>query len=294
MMFNQQKSCFIVSKLLVLAVAAGSIGLCVMASAGQSVAKTKLDALSERGELLGWEAVGRLELPGGSYCTGTLIASTVVLTAAHCLFDRETGFAIPAKHITFRAGYRNGTSIADRIALQWVVPTAYMPAGEGLNNRQMVGSDMALLELDRPISAEDAKPFKLHKEIPAAITVSVVSYGEGRDEVPSRQGRCAITKRFRGGVLRLNCDVTFGSSGAPVFARVNGVPRIVSVISSLGDAESPGEARPAFGMVLPKKAAQLFSVIQEYAAPLPDSDEIQNAQVAGSGGIDAGEQNSGL
>ena len=35
-----------------------------------------------------------------------------------------------------------------------------------------------------------------------------------------------------GGALVLSCDVDFGSSGAPVFAEVDGKPQIVSVISA--------------------------------------------------------------
>ncbi len=38
-----------------------------------------------------WEAVGRLNIGGNSFCTGALIAPDIVLTAAHCLYNSDTG-----------------------------------------------------------------------------------------------------------------------------------------------------------------------------------------------------------
>jgi len=43
-----------------------------------------LDRLDRRAELIGWEAVGRIDIKGKGTCSGALIAADLVLTAAHC------------------------------------------------------------------------------------------------------------------------------------------------------------------------------------------------------------------
>jgi len=52
----------------------------------------------------------------------------------------------------------------------------------------------------------------------------------------------------------MDCNVTFGSSGAPVFTHLNGRGQIVSVISGMGHF---GSRRAAFGMELPGVLADL-------------------------------------
>ena len=53
--------------------------------------------LTDRDDLFGWEAVGRGDLAGTGFCTGVLIATNLVLTAAHCLYDAKDQLLPPGR-----------------------------------------------------------------------------------------------------------------------------------------------------------------------------------------------------
>src|SRR4051794_41888207 len=58
-----------------------------------------------------WNAVAKVQTNIGAHCTGVLVAPAVVLTAAHCLYNRRTGALLRpvSVHVLFgyeRAGYR--------------------------------------------------------------------------------------------------------------------------------------------------------------------------------------------
>ena len=97
-----------------------SLFLCLFAlSNGAAHAQSEKRQLTDREDLYGWEAVGRLDVGDESFCTATLIAQDIVLTAAHCAIDRKTGETLqPASQVTFRAGLSNGSALAERKVVQ--------------------------------------------------------------------------------------------------------------------------------------------------------------------------------
>ena len=209
-----------------------------------------------------WEAVGRLDIGGKGFCTGTLIAPDLVLTAAHCLYDRDSGTAVDPSRIEFRAGFRNGWSAATRPARRAMAHPSYIfdpQAGAAESAR-----DLALVELAQPI-AGPVTPFETAEEVTSGAEVSVVSYAIGRSEVPSREEACGVLGSEQG-VLVLSCDVDFGASGAPIFMMDGSIARIVSVVSAKGEL---GGQRVALGTSLTEPLAELRAAFDTVRAPLP-------------------------
>ena len=90
-----------------------AVALSLLPGLPAAAQQATMRALQTTDDGKGWEAVGRIELGDRGFCTGALIADDLVLTAAHCLFDKETGARIADRDIEFleRLADNLGTSI---------------------------------------------------------------------------------------------------------------------------------------------------------------------------------------
>lgn len=217
--------------------------LLALAGAAQAQDNSGLEELKTREDLRGFEPVGRVDVENGGFCTGALIAPDLVLTAGHCAVERD-GTPVDAGRITFRAGLSYGSALVEAKVARTIVDTAYRNSDP--STPDMIERDVALLQLAEPIPSSTISPFVVARPT-AGDEVSVVSYAEGREEALSWQRVCHVIGR-QGALIGFDCDVTFGSSGAPVLERSGYRAKIVSIIS----AGATEDGKPiALGMELP-------------------------------------------
>lgn len=219
--------------LILIVIACGWLGGGLVGGPAMALDLQRLRMLTPQ-EHIPWRAVGRVNIGGYreiGMCTGTLIGEDVVLTAAHCVVNEQTGLTYSPDMIHFVAGWRLGVKVASSVAAHIYVHPAYLAAGADTEHR--IGYDMALIRLADPIPRAKAPYFEVGTAPRRGTPVTLISYRRDRPNALTRQEGCKITD-IEKPVLVLDCEVTFGASGSPLFAEQDGEMKVVAVMAAMG------------------------------------------------------------
>lgn len=218
---------------------------CLMATAGVAQNAPSFEGLRN--------SVGRLDMGKTGFCTGSLVAPDIVLTAAHCLFDKGNGARFSLKELTFQPGMAQGKSQASRgVRAAFIHPKYRADLKGDLKN---LPHDLALLQLDRPLPGALVADVSVAYPNLGGAAASVLSYGKGRSDTAEFQQGCHLAPHSRG-VILTTCHANAGTSGAPVFQIRNGRAAIVSIVS----ASARADGAPV-SLVVP--VAEAFQTMQQ-------------------------------
>jgi protease YdgD len=166
---------------------------------------------------------------GEGFCTGSVVAPRVVLTAAHCLF-RSDGSAYDA--VRFRlAGGRNEAREVLRAVAPGFDPKTFRGLARGDPN------DWALIRLDRDLNGAGIlevralTPGEVNAMIRNGGTVTIVGYGRRNGEGAHVFASCRIQQLGNGATWAHRCGTGPGDSGSPNLIVENGRYVLVGIES---------------------------------------------------------------
>ena len=212
------------------------LGLLVLPAGSAGVSPSTLLSKEQSHE---WRGVGRVNVAGTrrrSMCTGTLIAPDLVLTAAHCLTHPRTGQPYAPGNVHFVAGWHKGESTGHSKAEALAIHPGW--TGQKATRLADLETDLALIRLANPLGPKSAAPFQIDRPPLPGDPLTLISYRRDRAHALTRQDDCPY-RSIIGQMLVLDCPVTYGASGSPIFFDEDGTQRVVAVLSAMGDNGAP-------------------------------------------------------
>jgi protease YdgD len=192
-----------------------------------------------------WSAIGRINTETGGHCTGVMVGPSLVMTAAHCLYDKPNRRYVPQNRVHFVAGYRDGDYVAHTIARRYVLPDEFSATGPKL--AENATRDWAFVELEEEIGFAtgwfgmenfNSKSLSRHRQ-QGTVFIQAGYSSDKKRELTAHLG-CVLEGYVEGHALLVHgCDAVPGDSGSPIFIFKDGLPYLTSVHVATTSEESP-------------------------------------------------------
>jgi protease YdgD len=223
-----------------------------------------------------WSAIGRINKESGGFCTGTLIAPNLVLTAAHCVWNKKRQKWENPDSIHFLAGYHRGSFIDHSVGTKFFISPTYQPKNG--QNLKIAARDWVIIVLKKDLSKEigtiavaPVDKTSFNELMDKHTTFIQAGYSQDKAHILSVNKVCPMKSYNKMlNVVVHTCDAVHGDSGSPIFYTENGLSKIAYIhVATTKQGESEGIAVSGISIANHLKEIGLWDMVQVSRKPNP-------------------------